>query len=137
MDLSTCLALRPADASWRTQHFSSPEIIAGLAADDADADGDGLKNLVEYALGTDPRVRNASPAPILNGNGLTLTFTRPKDLPNVSCSAESTDSFGTWTPITLELVSDGPVQTWRARDTLATGNPNRRFIRLVFTAGAN
>ncbi len=124
-------------ASWRTQRFSSPEITAGLAADDADADGDGLKNLVEYALGTDPRVRNASPAPILDANGLTLSFTRPKDLPNVSYSAESTDSFGTWTPITLELVNDGPVQTWRARDTLATGNPNRRFIRLVFTAVAN
>ena len=124
-------------ASWRTQRFSSPEITAGLAADDADADGDGLKNLVEYALGTDPRVRNASPAPILDANGLTLSFTRPKDLPNVSYSAESTDSFGTWIPITLELVNDGPVQTWRARDTLATGNPNRRFIRLVFSAVAN
>ena len=124
-------------ASWRTQHFTSTQTTAGWAADDVDPDGDGLKNLAEYALGSDPWVRNASPAPIADANGLTLTFTRPKDLPDVSYSAESTDSLGTWTPITLELVSDGSVQTWRARDRLATGNPNRRFIRLVFTAGAN
>jgi cyclophilin family peptidyl-prolyl cis-trans isomerase len=124
-------------ASWRTQHFSSTQTTAGWAADDVDPDGDGLKNLAEYALGTDPWVRNASPAPIADANGLTLTFTRPKDLPDVSYSAESTDSLGSWTPINLELVSDGPVQTWRARDPLASGNPNRRFIRLGFTAGGS
>jgi cyclophilin family peptidyl-prolyl cis-trans isomerase len=124
-------------ASWRTQHFSSTQISAGWGADDVDPDGDGLKNLAEYALGTDPWVRNASPAPILDANGLTLNFTRPKDLPNVSYAAEATDSLGSWNPITVELVSDGAVQTMRARDPLTSGNPNRRFIRLVFTAVAN
>lgn len=120
-------------ASWRTQHFTTEEISLGLAADDADADGDGVKNLFEYALGTDPRVRNAALTPIRDANGLTLVFTRPKNLPGVTYMAESTDSFGVWNPVALEVITDGPVQTVRARDPLSSGNPGRRFIRLVVT----
>ncbi|MBE2285227.1 MAG: peptidylprolyl isomerase [Prosthecobacter sp.] len=120
-------------ASWRTQHFSTGEIGAGLADDDADADGDGIKNLFEYALGRDPRARDAALVPVRDGNGLTLEFTRPRNLPGVTYSAESTDSFGSWSPVTLEVIVDGPVQTVRARDSLSTGNPARRFMRLVVT----
>ena len=32
-----------------------------------------------------------------------------------------------------EVIADGPVQTLRARDPLTTGNPARRFMRLVLT----
>ena len=99
-----------------------------------DIDGDGLKNLVEYALGLDPLSRNAALMPTRDANGLTLLFTRPKDLPNVTYAAESTDSLGSWSPVTLEIISDGPVQTVRARDPLTSGNPARRFMRLVLVA---
>ncbi len=117
---------------WRTQHFSAGQITAGLAADDADPDGDGLKNLIEYALGMDPLSRTPALLPTRDANGLTLIFTRPKDLPDVTYTAESTDTLSTWNSINLEIISDGPVQTLRARDPLTTGNPARRFMRLVF-----
>jgi len=64
-------------AAWRSQHFTADEIAAGLAADAADADGDGLTNLTEYTLGTDPRA--FTPAPLVltraSDNSFRLTFT--------------------------------------------------------------
>jgi len=121
-------------SSWKSQHFTTGQISSGVADDTADPDGDGLKNLAEYALGTDPLSRNAAPQPTYDANGLTLSFTRPKDLPNVTYSAESTDSLGSWSPVTLEIITDGPIQTVRFRDPLTSGNPTRRFMHLIFGA---
>ncbi|MCE9611135.1 MAG: DUF6288 domain-containing protein [Chthoniobacter sp.] len=61
---------------WQAGHFTAAEITAGLAADGVDADGDGFANLVEYALGTDPRSFNPQPLAVAPaaGNHVTLTF---------------------------------------------------------------
>jgi hypothetical protein len=93
------------------------------------------KNLAEYALGMRSDAL-ATPAlvPVRDGNGLTLDLhTAERTCQDVTYSAESTDSFGSWSPVTLEVIVDGPVQTVRARDSLSTGNPARRFMRLVVT----
>lgn len=119
--------------TWRTRNFSESEINTGLAADTADPDGDGLSNLAEYALGLDPHLHDNLPQPTLDGTGLTLLFTRPKDLPGITYAAESSDDLINWTPLTIELVTDGAIQTMRVHDSLTTGNPTRRFVRLKFT----
>lgn len=60
---------------WRTSYFNQSEITAGLAADGVDADGDGITNLDEYLLGTDPRSATQPPLTITrNGNNCTLNF---------------------------------------------------------------
>ena len=119
-------------ATWTDQHFSSTEQNAGLAAPDADPDGDGLTNIAEYALGTDPHHFTQPPVPAMDSNGLSITFTRPANLPDVSYIAESSDGLGTWTPIPLVVVIQGATETVRATDPLTAGDPSRRFLRLRF-----
>ena len=119
--------------SWRTLSFSSEHVAAGQAADDMDPDQDGLVNLAEYALGTDPLVFTPPLTAAKNSEGLVLTFTRPRGLSDVLYAADSSDDLIHWNPCVLEMVADGPVQTMRAIDPLTSGNPARRFISLRFT----
>ena len=68
---------------WKNLHFTEEELendsISGL---DADADGDGIINLLEMAFGTDPRDTVSGPAPVgytgtLAGNGTLATPGQP------------------------------------------------------------
>lgn len=120
-------------STWQTQNFTSTQIAAGDAADTADPDHDGLDNLAEYALGTDPNRATPALAAARGPEGFSLTFTRPKGLPDVTYAAESSTDLLTWTPVTLVVTTDGPIQTVRVLDPLASGNPTRRFLRLKFT----
>ena len=53
------LGTTDAGDSWYFQNFSVPELVApDIVADTADPDHDGISNLVEYALGLDPRAAN-------------------------------------------------------------------------------
>ncbi|MGC4017337.1 MAG: DNRLRE domain-containing protein [Luteolibacter sp.] len=82
--------------TWRQQYFGSPD-ATGDAADSADPDGDGIPNREEYALGTNPLVRNETPrarnlrkdgqafAASLDGrSGRTYIFERSADLSTAS-----------------------------------------------------
>lgn len=105
----------------------------GSTSQDAeDPDGDGLSNLAEYALGTQPGTFTPPMVPIKDSSGLSFLFTRPASIQDITYIAESWDGHGEWTPALLELVTDGEIQTWRARDPLTSGNPSARFLRLRF-----
>lgn len=120
-------------AVWQTQNFTPAQITAGDAADAADPDHDGLENLAEYALGTDPNHATPPLTGSLGPSGFSITFTRPKGLPDVSYAAESSADLGSWAPVSLVIIADGPVQAVRATDPLNLGDPARRFLRLKFT----
>lgn len=86
---------------WRQFNFGSPT-DAGNGADASDPDADGLPNLLEYALGSNPKSATDLGAPVLrlvNGTA-TLGFNRISD-PALTYTVEAATSLNpaNWSPI--------------------------------------
>ena len=125
-------------AAWATIHGGS------LAAND-DADGDGLANLIEYSLGSDPE-QGPAPAPLaaafanLTVDGSTATylagtFRRVLAATDIVCQVEFSSDLQTWTAAgaraSATVNGDGTV-TEQWRDSQPAGAP-ARFVRLRVT----
>ncbi len=119
-------------ASWRNLHFTEAEQTAGTADDNADPDFDNWLNLAEYALGSDPHLFTPPLVSTRDSNGLSLVFTRPARLPDVTYHAESSSDLGTWSPVAIDSQPNGDTETVLVRDPLNTGDSSRRFLRLRF-----
>jgi autotransporter-associated beta strand protein len=118
--------------------FRSWAIAFGLDPDQegaplADHDGDGLANLVEFALALDPTAHDSLPAPQLVDGFLELAYTR-----SIAASAEVTvvaqtapDLQGPWTTdeVTDTLVATSNDIEERVARVAAEGH--RRFLRLA------
>jgi hypothetical protein len=117
---------------WETQQFSSAQILGGETDPEDDPDHDGLENLAEYALGSDPNSFTAAPAFTLDATHLTLTFTRPKGRNDVGYHAETSDQLGGWIDAPLEVTGETEThETVRARVARPAGN-TPLFLRLRF-----
>ena len=82
-------------AQWVTNKSLQPAESAELF----DADKDGLFNLLEYGLGTEPKVPNGSPITHNAGNSV-FRFNRATDRTDISTIIEASESMtGTWSTI--------------------------------------
>ena len=134
---------------WRQDKFGTSENSAH-AADDADPDGDGIANLIEYALGTDPELYAPADAPAFDAAS-GFTFEVPANPPSdltyevqistdlVSWKVLSTLTQGgdwEWNGEGTSTISLIPGPT-RTRVTIADDEPatppERRFMRLKVT----
>jgi hypothetical protein len=121
--------------AWRLAKFGT-SANTGIAADSANPTGDGIPNLMKYALGLDPLSTNAAARPlaILTNGYLQMTFSRTND-PLLIYSVEGTADFTAWTNIWSSTGASnvpGPV-TVRDTNTPVSGT-TRRFLRLRVTA---
>ena len=95
-------AILPVEA-WRDQHFGT-QAGAGEAADDADPDGDGLANLVEFAIGLHPWYHDVAFLPHFQPEplGLRLRFPHPPDVAGIRYLAETAAEISAteWEPLT-------------------------------------
>jgi fibronectin-binding autotransporter adhesin len=133
--------------AWRDVYFpAAGNDGTGIGANDADPDGDGIDNLVEYATNTSPVASNASAVVAgTNAGRLTLTFPRIDD-PTLRYTVEGRDDLvtGTWASITPAApatnnptfgftgVTPGATETVSETviDSVTIPAPGKRFLRL-------
>ena len=123
---------------WRLDHFAHYANL-GDAANTADPDGDGLSNLLEYALRRDPFTADGSNGMTVGQTGgtdkyATLTFGRRAD-PDLAYTVEATDDLehGSWDPIFHSndpSPLDGDSDTLVVEDHVILASNQQRFFRL-------
>jgi hypothetical protein len=108
-----------------------PETLATL-----DTDGDGISDLVEYALGLSPDFPSSSgvTTPTIQNVGgvnyLTLDISRFLPPPDATLAAEVSGDLLTWQPATI--VANTP-SSLKVRDPMPVTGSQHRFIRLRVT----
>ena len=120
--------------AWRQQYFGTMN-NSGTAADTYVASGDGLPNLLKYALGLNPLVATDSPMTCsLTGGYLTLRVSRSSRAEGVSYLLESTDNLGgVWS--TSSVVIDVNTSTLlQGHDVNPVSGTSQRFMKLRITA---
>ncbi len=127
---------------WKSASFAASGVPSALTGDLADADGDDLCNLLEYALQRDPLVPEQSPpveTKTVHHNGisyLALSYERMKGATDLREIVEVSGNLATWqsgpaATVLAGIVDHGDTETVTVRDaTPITGN-STRFIRLM------
>lgn len=122
--------------SWRRANFNSGELAdSNISGPNAIVSGDGLTNLLKYALGLDPHVAVSSGLPEGSSTATdwVFTYTRPTSTTDLTYEVESTTDFATWSTVVPLLAStDGGTSTWSATVTKASA-PTKLFFRLKVT----
>ncbi|MBK8037608.1 MAG: choice-of-anchor D domain-containing protein [Verrucomicrobiaceae bacterium] len=125
---------------WRQLHFGTTS-GSGNAADNADPDGDGLGNFIEWACALNPTTNSTLPTPVvLSGAEIEYFYMRSVAAVNAGTVFEVqwSDSLpGTaWstTNVTQTILSTNGT-TQQVKATLPAGSSEQRFVRLRVTSG--
>lgn len=123
---------------WRQTHFGTTDSNDPVAGDMAAPLGDGIANLIKYALGIDPAIP-ASGMPYAGSSGgfLSLAFNRQKSATDIVYHVEATGDLKSWTEVwTSATVPYGgganPFEQVTVPDQSPMGN-EPRFMRLKIT----
>ncbi len=94
-------------AAWSTNYFSAVELAELLVSGpNANADGDSLVNLLEFALGGNPKQGNSAPLPVLTINAESkpqLTFSCDTSRIGITYRVQYSTDFATWNDIATSV----------------------------------
>jgi autotransporter-associated beta strand protein len=114
---------------WRHENFGTTD-NTGTAADDADPDGDGSKNLLEYAFSTVPNAASSWTRPQLGTAADRLTITFPRTRSDLIYQVEGCSNLVHWQTIATNPGTVGQNVTVSDTVNISTADPPRRFLRL-------
>jgi hypothetical protein len=125
-------------AAWQTNRFTEAELAAGLiTGDHDDPDGDGIANLLEYAMGLNPRLGDTDGVPVggLWNQFLTLNYRQNKQATDVAYAVESSTNLlgGVWTTNNVSETSRANSNLWwsvTVKHNVPVTNAPSRFMRL-------
>lgn len=103
----------------------------------ADIDGDGLPNLLEYALNLNPKKPQANglPAPRIENGMLVLTYTKIVGATDLNYVVYESSDMNGWAPSAVAneiLADDGRIQVVKA--SVSLGQTGTKYIQLRVTA---
>jgi hypothetical protein len=126
-------------AAWRTSKFTSVELNnSAISGAGADPDGDGASNLLEFALGGDPKDPGSRPAPawgieeISGERYLTMTVNKPAGILGITYLPQVSGSLDGWSggsPNVVVMIDTAT--TLKVRDASPMGTSAKRFMRLM------
>jgi hypothetical protein len=154
-DQTIAATFSPSDfAEWRVTHFGANWNNPVVSGDSVDIENDGIGNLLEYALGNDPKSFNSNPLScVIDPSGrFTVSFLRSMEAQDVTLTIQGAESLkGPWTNLarsthgtpTVSLqnqvaVSEIPANAQlkvEIRDSSTSSSPVNlwRFLRLEAT----
>jgi hypothetical protein len=122
-------------AAWQLAHFTENELnFPAISGPNADPDGDGLANLIEYALGLPPRqAHSGSPVELVTDSAtFQFIYLRPSGRGDITYSVQASSDLVNWSEAGLTHVqtgTEGDRERWTA--TRSTASP--LFFRLRVT----
>ena len=127
--------------AWRASKFTTSELAdLSVSGSSADPDKDGVSNLLEFALGGEPKNSSSRPLPdcqveMIGGERyLTMTLAKPAGLSGITYHPQVSGALDSWLggDPNVIVITDNAT-TLKVRDSVPMSGASNRFIRLMVT----
>jgi hypothetical protein len=125
-------------ALWKSSHFGADAGNPSIAGDLADPDHDGIPNILEFALGSDPNSPQSQPPLVgtIVSNLFQLQFSRNTSATDLTFAVQATPVLdGTWSNVMAYLGSSWTTNTPGATvtESAPSGSPPDQNVQVTIT----